>query len=90
MQAPVMANIELQTRCVIIWQLPPLIRLSETVGGYMGLDKLCYEIMEYRCRMNENGYTTRHAFIIIRLTILDIMKSIKHKSDFGFSTARPP
>ena len=90
MQALAMAKIELQTRCVIEWQLLTLTRPSEAVGAKweeINLDKKLWSIPAERMKMDRphNIPLSSQA-----LAILEIMKTINHKSEFVFPTARPP
>ena len=90
MQALSMANIELQTRCVIEWQLLTLTRPSEAVGARwdeINFNKKIWSIPAERMKMDRphNIPLSPQA-----MKILEIMKSINHKSEFVFPTARPP
>ena len=90
MQALAMANIELQTRCVIEWQLLTLTRPSEAVGAKwdeINFDRKLWSIPAERMKMDRphNIPLSPQA-----LAILEIMKTINHKSEFVFPTARPP
>ena len=90
MQALAMANIELQTRCVIEWQLLTLTRPSEAVGAKwdeINFDRKLWSIPAERMKMDRphNIPLSSQA-----LAILEIMKTINHKSEFVFPTARPP
>ena len=90
MQALSMASIELQTRCVIEWQLLTLTRPSEAVGarwGEINFNKKIWSIPAERMKMDRP-----HNIPLLpqAIKILDIMKSINNKSEFIFPTARPP
>ncbi|MCO6556643.1 integrase domain-containing protein [Gilliamella sp. ESL0250] len=90
MQALAMAKIELQTRCVIEWQLLTLTRPSEAVGAKweeINLDKKLWSIPAERMKMDRPHNIPLSPQAI---KILEIMKSINHKSEFVFPTARPP
>jgi integrase len=90
MQALAMAKIELQTRCVIEWQLLTLTRPSEAVGAKweeINLDKKLWSIPAERMKMDRPHNIPLSPQAI---KILEIMKSINHKSEFVFQTARPP
>lgn len=85
-----MAKIELQTRCVIEWQLLTLTRPSEAVGAKweeINLDKKLWSIPAERMKMDRPHNIPLSPQAI---KILEIMKSINHKSEFVFPTARPP
>lgn len=90
MQALSMAGIELQTRCVIEWQLLTLTLPSEAVGARwdeINFNKKIWSIPAERMKMD-----SPHNIPLSPQTIkiLDIMKSINNKSEFIFPTARPP
>ena len=90
MQALAMAKIESQTRCVIEWQLLTLTRPSEAVGAKweeINLDKKLWSIPAERMKMDRPHNIPLSPQAI---KILEIMKSINHKSEFVFPTARPP
>ncbi|OCG20750.1 integrase domain-containing protein [Gilliamella sp. App4-10] len=90
MQALAMAKIKLQTRCVIEWQLLTLTRPSEAVGAKweeINLDKKLWSIPAERMKMDRPHNIPLSPQAI---KILEIMKSINHKSEFVFPTARPP
>ncbi|OCG23882.1 integrase [Gilliamella sp. wkB108] len=90
MQALSMASIELQTRCVIEWQLLTLTRPSEAVGARwdeINFNKKIWSIPAERMKMDRPHNIPLSPQAI---KILDIMKSINHKSEFVFPTARPP
>jgi integrase len=90
MQALAMAKIELQTRCVIEWQLLTLTRPSEAVGAKweeINLDKKLWSIPAERMKMDRPHNIPLSPQAI---KILEIMKSINHKSEFVFPTARAP
>lgn len=90
MQALSMAGIELQTRCVIEWQLLTLTRPSEAVGARwdeINFNKKIWSIPAERMKMDRPHNIPLSPQAI---KILEIMKSINHKSEFVFPTARPP
>lgn len=90
MQALTMAGIELQTRCVIEWQLLTLTRPSEAVGARwdeINFNKKIWSIPAERMKMDRPHNIPLSPQAI---KILDIMKSINNKSEFIFPTARPP
>ncbi|MDF7667235.1 integrase domain-containing protein [Orbaceae bacterium ESL0727] len=90
MQALSMARIELQTRCVIEWQLLTLTRPSEAVGARwqeIDFERKLWSIPAERMKMDRphNIPLSSQA-----LKILEIMKPTSEKGEFIFSTARPP
>ncbi|MCX8573918.1 MULTISPECIES: integrase domain-containing protein [unclassified Gilliamella] len=90
MQALSMANINLQTRCVIEWQLLTLTRPSEAVSARwdeIDLDKKLWSIPAEQMKMDRPHNIPLSPQAI---KILEIMKSIKPNSEFVFPTARPP
>lgn len=90
MQALAMANIELQTRCVIEWQLLTLTRPGEAVGAKwqeIDFDNKAWSIPSERMKM-DRPHNVPLSIQAIRL--LDIMKPISRKNDFIFPIMKPP
>ncbi|WP_392564740.1 integrase domain-containing protein [Orbus wheelerorum] len=90
MKALSLASIELQTRCVIEWQLLTLTRPNEAVGAKwseIDLDNRLWSIPAERMKMDRahNIPLSQQA-----VNILTIMSYTKEKGDFVFPTARPP
>lgn len=90
MQALSLARIELQTRCVIEWQLLTLTRPNEASGtkwSEIDIDSKLWTIPAERMKMDRPH--------IIPLSpqamrILNIMSFTQTKGDYVFPTARPP
>lgn len=90
MQALNMANIELQTRCVIEWQLLTMTRPSEAVGAKwqeINFDNKVWSIPAERMKM-DRLHNVPLSIQAIRL--LDIMKPISSQNEYIFPSMKPP
>lgn len=90
MQALSLARIELQTRCVIEWQLLTMTRPSEAVGAKwseLDLKNKLWSIPAERMKMKRD-----HVIPLSKqaIKILDIMSYTKNKGDYVFPIMKPP
>lgn len=90
MQALSLARIELQTRCVIEWQLLTMTRPSEAVGAKwseLDLKNKLWSIPAERMKMKRD-----HVILLSKqaIKILDIMSYTKNKGDYVFPIMKPP
>lgn len=90
MQALSLARIELQTRCVIEWQLLTMTRPSEAVGAKwseLDLKNKLWSIPAERMKMKRD-----HVIPLSKqaIKILDIISYTKNKGDYVFPIMKPP
>jgi len=90
MRALSLARIELQTRCVIEWQLLTMVRPSEAVGAQwseIDLDNKLWTIPSERMKMRKPHIVPLSQQAI---NILNIMKPISGTRDHVFPSMKPP
>lgn len=90
MRALAIANIELQTRCAIEWQLLTLTRPSEAVGAKwqeIDFDNKVWSIPAERMKMDRSHNIP---LSIQAMCLLDMMRAINSNNEFIFPSMKPP